>query len=79
MKYAHPFTKDGVTHVVLSSKAKVSRSKQPYSERLLCGPRLTPDFQRRGPSIHRLGLTPATCDACVRSMTGLMDIMEQQS
>lgn len=73
--YAHPFSKDGVTHVVLNGKPKVSRRDK--FVRLLCGPRLDTTYKRRAPSLHRMGLTPATCDSCVASMTGLFEALQK--
>lgn len=72
--FAHPFRKDGITHVVVTTKRNVRRGR---NHRTVCGQLLDKDFQRLAPAIGREGLTPATCDGCVSSMTGLMEILER--
>lgn len=72
--YAHPFAKDGKTHVVFTARPKVSRRGD---HRVLCGLKLDTTFQRRGPSLHRAGLTGATCDGCVASLTGAFEALQK--
>lgn len=72
--YAHPFSKDGVTHVVVNAVSKVSRRGTHHT---LCALKLDTTFKRRAPSMHRIGMTPITCDSCLSSMTGLHEALQK--
>jgi hypothetical protein len=72
LTYAHVFRHDRVNHVVVTAKVKVRRNGR---HRVLCGPRVDETFQRRVST--GTVASPVTCDKCLKSMTGIVDLMER--
>lgn len=73
---AHVFRdSDGQNHVVLSAANRVSRRANP-SHRALCARRITPDMTRRLTTDAGRIQAPVTCDSCLRSFTGFVDVVD---
>ncbi len=72
LTHAHVFRRDTVNHVVVTAKARVRRNGR---HRVLCGPRVDDTFQRRVSTGDIM--TPVTCTKCLKSMTGIVDLMER--
>ncbi len=74
MRYAHLFRRDEQTCAVVTDKPRVKRDG---SNMTLCAQVVDQTFQRRIPS--DLLPTPVTCEQCLRSMTGLMELLEREN
>ncbi len=72
LRFAHVFRRDRLNHVVVTAKARVRRNGRHHT---LCAIRVDETFQRRV-STGTIA-TPVTCPRCLRSMTGIMDLMER--
>ena len=72
LTFAHTFRKDRVTHVVVTSRAKIRRDGTHHT---LCAKRVDRTFQRRVSS--GTVIAPVDCDRCAKSMSGILDLMER--
>ncbi len=71
LRFAHVFRRDQLNHVAVTVKSRVRRNGR---HRVLCGPRVDKTFQRRVSA--GTVASPVTCPKCLKSMTGIMDLME---
>jgi len=72
LRFAHVFRRDQINHVVVTAKANVRRNGRHHT---LCAQRVDDTFQRRV-STGTIS-SPVDCDRCLKSMTGIMDLMER--